>query len=116
VKCRDAALRIAVDGDAAPVILDGDHVIGRDSDRDPRAMAGPHLSDRALDNPLDHLVETLSFGAAHIHGWPFVHPRHVLTNLLLEGLIDCRSVGLVHVLAISLYPERTLLDGTGFSI
>ena len=54
---RDLLGRVEVDGDAAPVVLDGDAVLDVDRDVDAVAMATERLVDRVVDDLEDEVVQ-----------------------------------------------------------
>ena len=55
------------DGDAAPVVGDGDRVVRVDRDVDARAVAGERLVDRVVDDLVDEVVQAAHAGRADVH-------------------------------------------------
>ena len=68
--CRAPLFRVNVYRNAAPVIRDGDRLIGMNSDCYDAAMAGKGLVDGVVDNLENHVVQPGS-----VIGIPDVHSR-----------------------------------------
>ena len=82
----DSAL-VPADGDTAAVILDGDHAVGRDLDRDSGRVAGHRLVDRVVDDLPDQVMEPAGIGRADIHAWPLSNSREALEDLDAFGVV-----------------------------
>ena len=82
---------VDVHGDAAAVVLDGDHVALAEVHGDGRALSDQGLVDGVVDDLEDELVQAVQAGRADVHARPFADVLETLENLD----IVC-AVGVVH--------------------
>ena len=100
--------RVHVDGDAAPVVPDGDGAVGVDADGYAVAVAGHGLVDGVVDDFVDEMVEPALVGAADVHAGPAAHRLEALEHLDVAGCV-ARLFLLYH------RGERLLLGAPGIS-
>ena len=78
--CRPLLLLHRVDGDAAPVVGDGDRVVRVDHDLDLVGLAGERLVDSVVDNLVDQVVEAAGAGRADVHARPLADGLETLED------------------------------------
>ena len=61
---------VDVDGNAPPVVMDGNRGVLRDLDRDPVAVPGHRLVDGVVHDLVDQVMETPLVGAPDVHAGP----------------------------------------------
>ena len=69
----DFLLLVDVDGDAAPVVNDGDRIIHVNKDFDAVAVAGEGFVNRVVDDFVDKVMQADLAGRADIHRRAFAH-------------------------------------------
>jgi len=69
------------DRDAAPVVGDGDGVVGVDGDGDRRAVARDGLVDGVVDDLVDEVVQAARPGGADVHARPLANGLEALEDL-----------------------------------
>ena len=74
-------LLVQADGDAAPVVDDGDGIVDVDEDVDLGAVAGQGLVDAVVDDLVNEVVEALRPGAADVHGRALADGLEALQDL-----------------------------------
>ena len=91
-----AALLLHVgDGDAAPVVDDGDGAVGVDRDVDARAVAGQRLVDRVVDDLVDEVVQAAQARRADVHARALAHGLEALEDGDVLGVVSGRSLSAV---------------------
>ena len=82
----DSAL-VPADRHAATVVLDGDHAVGGDLDRDPCREAGHRLVDRVVDDLPDEVVQAPGVGRADVHAGALPDGLEALEDLDALGVV-----------------------------
>ena len=93
LKRRPSGLRLNIDGNAAPVIHNGDGVALVDRHADLRAVAGKRLVDGVVHDLIDQVVQAAGAGRADIHARTLAHGFQTLENLNLRGVVFFRYGG-----------------------
>src|SRR5690606_22902937 len=88
--------RMDVDRDAAPVVDDGDGVIGVDRDVDLRAEAGERLVDRVVDDLVDEVVQPARPCRADVHAGALPDRLEALQHLDLPCVVAVLRLALRH--------------------
>ena len=91
-----AALLLHVgDGDAAPVVDDGDGAVGVNRDVDARAVAGQRLVDSVVDDLVDEVVQATQPRRADVHARALAHGLEALEDGDVLGVVSGRSLSAV---------------------
>ena len=75
------------DGDAAPVVGDGDRVVGVDGDDDGGAVPRERLVNRVVDHLVDEVVKASRPGGADVHAGPLADRLEALEDLDVLGVV-----------------------------
>jgi hypothetical protein len=87
-----AVHRMRPDGDTAPVVLDGDGIVGVDDDGDRIAVPRLRLVDRVVDELRDHVVKPRDVvGVPDVHPGPLAHGLQPLQELDRANAIVFRA-------------------------
>jgi hypothetical protein len=89
---RPPLLLVHVDGDASPVVRDGDAVVRMDRDVDVRGLACQRLVDRVVHDLVDEVVEAPRAGRADVHAGTLPHGLEALEDRDVLGAVARRSV------------------------
>ena len=81
---------VDVDGNAPPVVLDGDRRVLRDLDDDPVAVARHRLVDGVVDDLVDQVMEAALVGAPDVHSGPAAYRLRALEHLDVYGGVVLR--------------------------
>ena len=98
---RRLAALVHVDGDASPIVDDGDAVVLFDRHVNMVAIAGQSLIDRVVDHLVDEMMQAALRRAADIHARALSYSFQAFQNLNLIGAVvavNRRDVGAVHIL------------------
>ncbi len=80
-------LRVDVNRDAAPVVLDANGAVGLQDDGDLVAEAGQGFVDRVVDDFVDEVVKAAAIGRSDVHRGPFSYGFQALEDLDGRGRI-----------------------------
>ena len=98
---RRLAALVHVDGDASPIVDDGDAVVLFNRHVNMVTIAGQSLIDRVVDHLVDEMVQAALRRAADIHARALSYSFQAFQNLNLIGAVvavNRRDVGAVHIL------------------
>ena len=89
----DSAL-VPTDRHAPAVVLDRDHAVGSDLDRDLGGKAGHRLVDRVVDDLPDEVMQAAGVGRADVHARALAHGLQALEDLDALGVVVAAAGGL----------------------
>ena len=98
---RRLAALVHVDGDASPIVDDGDAVVLFDRHVNMVTIAGQSLVDRVVNHLVDEMVQAALRRAADVHARALSYSFQAFQNLNLIGAVvavNRRDVGAVHIL------------------
>ena len=81
------AAGMAIDGNAATVVDDGDRAVDVNRDVDLVAVSGQRLVDRVVDDLVDQMVQPGRTGRPDVHGRALPHGLQPFENLDLVGAV-----------------------------
>src|SRR5437763_16257155 len=99
--------RMDVDGNAAPIVLDGDRIVFVNRDRDAVGVADERFIDRVVDDFVNEVVESSLRRRADVHTGAFANGLEPLEDLDLTGIVSRAGLRLISSFRHEIPPRST---------